>query len=104
MTWIIAVFLFYYVGVEVSIGGWVATFMENVRDGEKFASGSVATGFWLGLTVGRVILGFVTGRIGEKVAIELYLVLATVFEFPFWLIPSFVSCAVRVAFVGFWYG
>lgn len=28
-----------------------------------------ATGFWLGITVGRVILGFVTPRIGEKLAI-----------------------------------
>ena len=44
--------------------------MISVRYGERFASGMTATGFWLGLTVGRVVLGFVTPRIGEKLAIS----------------------------------
>ena len=43
--------------------------MMQIRNGEAFASGMTATGFWLGLTVGRVVLGFVTPRIGEKVSI-----------------------------------
>ena len=45
------------------------TFMIRERSGEAFASGMVATGFWMGITVGRVVLGFVTPRIGEKFAI-----------------------------------
>ncbi len=45
-------------GVEVSLGGWLVTFMLRVRHGEEFASGLVVTGFWLGLTFGRVLLGF----------------------------------------------
>lgn len=47
--------------------------MINVRHGAKFASGMTATGFWLGLTVGRFVLGFVTPRIGEKLAIAVCL-------------------------------
>lgn len=43
--------------------------MIRVRNGSAFASGMTATGFWLGITVGRVILGFVTARVGEKLAI-----------------------------------
>lgn len=43
--------------------------MMRVRDGGAFASGMTATGFWIGITVGRVVLGFVTPRIGEKIAI-----------------------------------
>jgi hypothetical protein len=50
--------------------GWVVTFMIDIRNGEPFASGMTATGFWLGITLGRVILGFVTPRIGEKLAIS----------------------------------
>lgn len=69
ITWLCAMFLLGYVGVEVALGGWIVEFMIKVRDAEKFAAGMSATGFWLGMTVGRVILGFVTPRIGEKLSI-----------------------------------
>lgn len=104
ITWICAFFLLSYVGIEVSLGGWLVSFMLKVRHGEKFASGMVATGFWLGLTFGRVILGFVTGRIGEKIAIAAYLLVSMGLELCFWLIPSFVSSAVFAAWLGFFLG
>lgn len=69
VTWLCSAFLLCYVGVEVALGGWIVQFMIDVRHGEAFASGMTATGFWLGLTVGRVILGFVTPRLGERLAI-----------------------------------
>lgn len=53
-----------------ALGGWIVTFMIRVRHGARFASGMTATGFWLGITVSRVTLGFVTGRLGEKLAIS----------------------------------
>lgn len=68
VSWTAATFLLFYVGVEVALGGWIVLFMINVRDGEAFASGMSATGFWLGITVGRAVLGFVTDRIGVKTA------------------------------------
>lgn len=70
VSWLASLFLLGYVGIEVGLGGWIVTFMIRVRHAERFASGMTATGFWLGLTIGRVILGFVTGRIGEKLAIS----------------------------------
>lgn len=69
VTWICAIFLLGYVGIEVALGGWIVTFMIRVRHGDPFASGITATGFWLGITVGRVVLGFVTPRFGEKISI-----------------------------------
>lgn len=48
ITWICALFLLCYVGIEVSLGGWLVSFMLKVRHGENFASGMVATGFWVG--------------------------------------------------------
>lgn len=69
VTWLCAAFLLGYVGTEVALGGWIVTFMIRVRHGGAFASGMTATGFWIGITVGRVVLGFVTPRIGEKIAI-----------------------------------
>lgn len=69
VTWILAFFLLGYVGAEVAIGGWVVTFLMRVRDGAEFASGMGSTGYWLGITLGRVVLGFVTPWVGEKLAI-----------------------------------
>ena len=70
VTWLCALFLLGYVGVEVALGGWIVTFMIRVRHGARFSSGMTATGFWLGLTVGRVVLGFTMPKIGERLAIS----------------------------------
>jgi fucose permease len=104
ITWTCAFFLLCYVGVEVSLGGWLVTFMLRVRHGGKFESGLVATGFWLGLTFGRVILGFVTGKLGEKIAIAGYLLICMGLELCFWLIPNFVASAVFAGWLGFFLG
>jgi len=104
VTWIVALFLLLYVGVEVSLGGWLVTFMLRVRDGEPFASGMVVTGFWLGLTFGRVILGFVTGHIGEKIAIAGYMIACMGLQLCFWLINNFISSAIFAAWLGFFLG
>lgn len=80
------------------------TFMRNLRNGPDFESGMVATGFWAGITAGRVVLGFVTGRIGEKMAVTVYLGLCVGLQILFWQINSFVSSAIFIAFLGFFLG
>lgn len=104
LTWLISVFLLGYVGVEVTLGGWIPTFMLEVRHAEPFLSGLAVTLFWLGLTVGRVILGFVTGKIGEKLAISAYLCLSIVFQALYWAIPNFVSSLIFIILLGFFLG
>lgn len=69
VTWICCFFLLVYTGTEVALGGWVVQFMRVVRHAAPFPAGMSATGYWLGITVGRVVLGFVTPRIGERLAI-----------------------------------
>ncbi|PGH14102.1 hypothetical protein AJ79_03219 [Helicocarpus griseus UAMH5409] len=106
ITWICAFFLVAYVGIEVALGGWIVTFMMRVRHASPFASGMASTGFWAGLTVGRVILGFVTPRLfkSEKHAVAGYLLACAVLELLFWLIPHFIVSAVVAAFLGFFLG
>ncbi|KAH8666858.1 major facilitator superfamily domain-containing protein [Xylariales sp. PMI_506] len=104
VTWLCALFLIGYVGAEVSLGGWIVTFMMDVRHGGAFASGIVQTGFWLGIAVGRVVLGFVTPRIGVRLAIAIYLTLGVVLELIFWLVPQFVVSAVAIGLQGFFMG
>lgn len=106
VTILASLFLLVYVGVEVSIGGWIVTFMLRVRHGAPFASGMTSTGFWLGVTVGRFVLGFVTGRLfkSERWAVATYLVCSVALELLFWLIPNFYVSSVMIGFLGFFLG
>lgn len=78
--------------------------MLHVRQARPFLAGLAVTCFWLGLTIGRVTLGFVTGRIGEKLAITVYSFLAVILQLLYWLVPSYAASAVFVAFLGFFLG
>ncbi|KAF2184539.1 putative MFS transporter [Zopfia rhizophila CBS 207.26] len=104
VTWICSLFLLLYVGCEVSIAGWIVTFMIRIRKGEPFASGITATGFWLGITLGRVSLGFLTPKLGERLSVSFYLVIGVGLELLFWLVPNFIVSAIAVAFLGFFLG
>lgn len=106
VTWICSGFLTAYTGAEVALGGWIVTFMLRIRHGSPFASGMASTGFWAGITVGRVVLGFVTPRLfrNEKHAVAVYLAASLVLELLFWLVPKFLVSAVMVAFLGFFLG
>ncbi|POR34800.1 Bypass of stop codon protein 6 [Tolypocladium paradoxum] len=104
VSWVAALFLLCYVGVEVALGGWIVTFMLRERHGEAFASGMSAVGFWLGITVGRAVLGFVTPRMGVKLSTAVYIGAAMALELIFWLVPQFYVSAIAVSFQGFFLG
>jgi fucose permease len=84
----------------VALGGWIVVFMTHVRGASSIAGGAAASGFWGGMTVGRLFLSFVTVRLGEFWAMMLYLGLTVVFELVFWLAPNMIASAVAVALIG----
>ena len=45
VAWVSAIFLLVYVGIEVSLGGWIVQFMLEVRNGKEFESGLSAMGY-----------------------------------------------------------
>ncbi|KAI8186236.1 Bypass of stop codon protein 6 [Colletotrichum sp. SAR 10_75] len=104
VSWLCAVFLLAYVGVEVSLGGWIVQFMIQVRKANPFDSGMTSVGFWLGITLGRALLGFVTPKLGVKLAVAIYIPVAMGLELLFWLVPQFYVSAVAVALQGFFLG
>ncbi|KAI0346461.1 MFS general substrate transporter [Trametopsis cervina] len=99
----LAFFILIYVGVEVTIGGWTVTYIQQVRGGGANA-GYVSTGFFAGLTVGRVGLLWLNKKIGERNAIFLYTVLALALVFVIWFVPSLVGGAIAVSFIGMFLG
>ncbi|KAJ5800521.1 uncharacterized protein N7518_002589 [Penicillium psychrosexuale] len=104
ITWICSFFFLGYMGVEVALGGWIVTYMREVRGGEPFASGMTATGFWLGISCGRMVLGFVTPLLTEEFAVIVYSLLSILCGFILWLVPVFSVSAVAVTVLGFFLG
>ncbi|TCD71911.1 hypothetical protein EIP91_000043 [Steccherinum ochraceum] len=92
-------FVLTYVGVEVTIGGWIVEYAMDVRGG-GLSSGYISSGFFGGLMLGRVSLLWVNKLVGERRVIYVYVLLAIVLELVIWLVPSLIGGAVAVSFVG----
>lgn len=95
-----ALFIFAYQGAEVSISGWVISFLEQTRDGDLSRVGYVTSGFWAGITLGRFILSIPAHKVGEKIFVYGMVIGAAVFELLVWLVPNIIGDAVAVAIVG----
>ncbi|KAJ6102566.1 hypothetical protein N7486_004993 [Penicillium sp. IBT 16267x] len=95
-----ALFIFAYQGAEVSISGWVVSFLINYRHGDPSRVGYVSSGFWAGITAGRFLLTHPAAKMGEKVTVLGMVVGAVIFQVMTWLIPNVIAEAVTVAILG----
>ncbi|KAI1775292.1 major facilitator superfamily domain-containing protein [Hypoxylon cercidicola] len=95
-----AVFIFAYQGAEVSISGWVISFLIAMRGGDPSSVGYVTAGFWAGITLGRFALSPVGAKIGEKRFVYILVAGAAVFQLLVWLVPNIIGEAVSLAIVG----
>ncbi|KAF9013472.1 major facilitator superfamily domain-containing protein [Cyathus striatus] len=98
-----ALFALIYVGVEVTLGGWIVTFIIQKRDGGPSA-GFISSGFFGGLTLGRIGLMWLNKLVGERRIIFVYTVLSVAFEITIWLVPSIVQNALAISFIGVLFG
>ncbi|KAL0932318.1 MFS efflux transporter [Colletotrichum truncatum] len=96
-----ALFTFAYQGAEVSISGWVISFLVDVRDvANPEAVGYVTAGFWAGITVGRFVLSSLSQRVGEELFVYVMTIGAACFQLLVWFVPNIVGNAVSLAIVG----
>ncbi|GAO49481.1 hypothetical protein G7K_3631-t1 [Saitoella complicata NRRL Y-17804] len=100
-TVITAIFLCFYQGAEVCLGGFLVAFLVQARNGDPTAAGWVATGFWGGIVAGRFLLGHASARWGERLCIFVYIGASMAMHLIFWLVPQFTVEAVAVSLVGF---
>lgn len=95
-----ALFLFMYQGAEVSIAGWVTSFLMANRGGTEPAVGYITAGFWAGITVGRFALAMPAQRIGPRRFVYGLVIGSTIFELLVWFVPNVIGDAVAVSIVG----
>ncbi|KAL1705019.1 major facilitator superfamily domain-containing protein [Schizophyllum commune] len=94
-----ALFCFIYVGTEVTLGGWIVTFVIDERGGGS-SSGYLSSGFFGGLALGRILLLWVNKWIGEKRVVMVYTLICIALEVTVWKVPSLIENAVAVAIIG----
>ncbi len=104
IVWIAAFFLLFYVGTEVSLGNWSYSFLLEERHGIPLFSGWIVSGYWIGLTLGRLILPRVARRFGDKRLIQGCLVGVMVGIFIVWLVPLSSVAALGLCLTGFCLG
>ena len=95
-----ALFIFAYQGAEVSISGWLISFLISYRHSSPARVGYVTAGFWGGITIGRFLLSHPAHKIGEKIAVVGLILGAAAFQLLVWLVPNVIGEAVAVSIVG----
>ncbi|PIL37379.1 MFS general substrate transporter [Ganoderma sinense ZZ0214-1] len=99
-VWTLAIFLMLYVGAEESIGGWIVSYILEVRTGSPEGASWVASSFYLGLALGRIFLPPLNVLLGERRSVIVYLCFAIGLECLAWFLPYLASTAVCTALVG----
>ncbi|OLE33155.1 MAG: hypothetical protein AUG45_08170, partial [Ktedonobacter sp. 13_1_20CM_3_54_15] len=94
MVWIAALFMLIYVGAEVSVGSWTYSFLTEERHAPILLAGWMVSGYWIGLTLGRLTLARVTLRIGSERLILGCLVGVVIGALFVWLLPVYAVSAV----------
>ncbi len=69
-VWLFAFFLLFYAGTEISLGHWSYSFLTEYRHENSELAGWLVSGYWLGLTVGRVAIAPLADKLGSKCIIN----------------------------------
>jgi fucose permease len=104
VTWIVAIFLFFYVGTEISLGTWGYSFLTEQRQQPALFSAWIVSGYWMGLTLGRIVLAQLVTWLSERVAIQICVIGAMLGVLLTWLIPIGILPALGLCLTGFCLG
>ncbi|KAK5943042.1 hypothetical protein PMZ80_004047 [Knufia obscura] len=101
---ICSIFYFFYIAVEAIYTDWVITYMQRVRD-VKLATASLSSSvFWIGMALGRTLLGLVTEYFGLKVSVTAYITLSICLQVAFRLVQNVPTSLVLLGTIGFFLG
>ncbi|KAG0183271.1 hypothetical protein DFQ28_001839 [Apophysomyces sp. BC1034] len=104
MTLLCSSYILVYVGVEIILGGWGYMFLTEGRHGNGIAMNRVMSGYWAGLAVGRLILGYVAGKFGEKSMITVFTVITVALLLTVSLVPNIIIDSAAFVLIGFMIG
>ena len=92
---------FAYCAVEATVGLWASTFLVTARGISVESAALFASFFFIGITVGRFISGFVSEKLGDKKMILLGLVIVFVGLVAVWLpVNTDIICLIGLIIIG----
>ncbi len=100
-VWLSAALFFLYTGAEVSLGAWAYTLLTESRGVSTQAAGLVVGSYWAMFTVGRILAGLYTKRIGVNALVQISLVFAWLGALLLWWNPATSVNLIAVAVIGF---
>ncbi|MDM9385296.1 MFS transporter [Chlorogloeopsis sp. ULAP01] len=80
--------LLVYVGTEASVGNWAYSVQTISRGTPEILAGYSISGYWLGLTLGRLATGRVVKYFGAVRTLDLTLILLGISLIAWWLLPQ----------------
>jgi fucose permease len=88
------------------VGAWAFSYLVQARALSGSLAGYSVSGYWLGLTLGRFVIGPVAARIGASTADMMYACLAgvTAAAALAWLAPAAVLASAALVLLGFFLG
>jgi fucose permease len=97
-----AVFLSVYVGLEQSIGNWGFSLLVGARGFTPLMAGYAVSGFWLGLTAGRFLIGPVAVRVRRTATEMAFACLGGVAAMVVlvWLVPTGATAFAGLVLLG----
>ncbi|CAO3596186.1 unnamed protein product [Absidia cylindrospora] len=99
-TLLCAIYILIYVGLEVTLGGWGYTYLVEGKHGDPISMGKVLSMYWAALAIGRIILGYISGRYGERTSVTIFTLLTLVGIFCIWKIDDLRVDATVFVLIG----
>jgi len=82
------ILLLVYVGTEASLGNWAYSVQSLSRGTQEVIAGYSVTAYWLGLTIGRLVMGRFVARLGAIRTMDFSIGLLLAGLFAWWLLPN----------------
>jgi fucose permease len=100
-VWMSLLLFFIYTGLEVSFGTWTYSLLTLSRNVSTEVAGLWAGSYWATFTLGRILAGLLTRRLGVKALLVGGLIAATAGAVLLWWNPFPTASIIAVSIIGF---
>ncbi|KAI8097422.1 major facilitator superfamily domain-containing protein [Halteromyces radiatus] len=104
ITLLCALYILIYVGLEVTLGGWGYTYLIEGKHGDVIQMGRVLSLYWAAMAIGRILLGYLSGRYGERSSINVFTLLTLIGIVNIWQVDDLRIDATVYVIIGFLLG
>lgn len=105
--WAVCIFSWLYCGSETTTQGFIVSYLLAVRSADRNTAGYVTSGFWGGITAGRLLWGRYNYKVTfarRKYIVLALLLVALVMQLLIWFVNSNAGNAFSASMIGVVYG